>query len=366
MTPLEKYQSLLDGNGFIADTAQQAAVGHTQSLYENLVQVYDDYDGLFSRFKRQFIKGKVREPVRGLYLWGGVGRGKTLIIDLFFDSLPFPEKQRIHFHRFMLMVHLELKKINNREDPLEVVADSIVGNTWVLCLDEFHVTDITDAMLLGRLLKALFLRGITLVTTSNEAPDELYAGGLQRERFHPVIDLIKCHTRVFRLDEGTDYRLRYLDKAETYHYPLDQTANEMLETNFMHIAPEQGIKNAILEIEGRDIETVCCADGVVWFDFDRICDGPRGTADYIELARQYQTVLIGGIPVLTDSEVDLAKRFMTLIDEFYDRQVKLIITAAAPPDAIYTGKKLEKPFARTLSRLQEMQTHDYLAKPHLS
>ena len=365
MTPLEKYQALLENDDFIADTAQRTAVELTQSLYEKLARVYEDYDGLFSRIKRQFIKEKVKEPVTGLYLWGGVGRGKTLIVDNFYDSLPFPEKKRIHFHRFMLMIHLELEQIKDREDPLETVAENIARDTWVLCLDEFHVTDITDAMLLGRLFKALFLRGITLVTTSNEAPDELYAGGLQRERFHPAIDLIKCHTQVVKLDGETDYRLRYLDKAETYHYPLDQSAREMLEINFMHIAPEQGIKNAILEIEGREIETVYCADGVVWFDFEKICDGPRSAADYIELARQYQTVLIGGIPVLTDSEVDLAKRFMTLVDEFYDRQVKLIITAAAPPGEVYTGKKLEKPFARTLSRLQEMQTHDYLGKAHI-
>ncbi len=235
-----------------------------------------------------------------------------------------------------------------------------------MCFDEFHVTDITDAMLLGGLLKALFERGVILVTTSNESPDELYSGGLQRDRFLPAIEIIKQNTTVLNVDSGIDYRLRFLDTAEIYHYPLDEAANMMLGGNFEHIAPDEGRDNVVLKIEGRQIKTIRCADGVVWFDFPAICDGPRGAADYIELARQYQTVLISNVPQLTDNDNDQVKRFMTLVDEFYDRNVKLILTAAEEPEALYTGARLAREFQRTTSRLQEMRTHDYLAKPHLS
>ncbi|MEE9551951.1 MAG: cell division protein ZapE, partial [Gammaproteobacteria bacterium] len=280
-------------------------------------------------------------------------------------SLPFPEKSRIHFHRFMQMVHQELKQLKNIENPLQKVADNISTRTWVLCFDEFHVSDITDAMLLSGLLEALFDRGVTLVTTSNEEPDQLYWDGLQRERFLPAIELIKKHTRVVNVDSGNDYRLRFLDKAEIYHCPLDEIATEMLCNNFEHIAPDEGMDDVALEIEGREIRTVRCADGVAWFEFTGICDGPRGSADYIELSRLYQTVLISNIPAMTDTDNDKAKRFMTLVDEFYDHNVKLILTAAVPPEDLYTGKRLTKAFKRTISRLQEMQTHDYLARQHL-
>jgi len=364
MTPLEKYQADLMREDFHADVAQESAVRHTQYLFDGLLAEGNTENSFFEKIRQKFQKDK-SNFIKGLYFWGGVGRGKTYIIDSFYDSLPFKEKQRIHFHRFMQMVHAQLRDLNDVEDPLQIVADNIASETEVLCFDEFHVSDITDAMLLGGLLKGLLERGVVLVTTSNEAPDQLYWDGLQRERFLPVIDLIKKYTTVVNVDSGIDYRLRFLDKAEIYHSPLDDKAMEMLGINFNHIAPNEVTEGLAIEIEGRVIQTIHHADGVVWFDFDAICDGPRGPADYIEIARLFQTVLISHIPVMDEVTNDKAKRFMTLIDEFYDRNVKLIVTAAAGPSGLYTGKRLAKPFLRTISRLEEMHTHDYLAKQHL-
>ena len=364
MTPLEKYQADLLREEFHADQAQENAVRQTQKLFDTLLFDDDAENNFFEKIRRKFQKDK-SNIIKGLYFWGGVGRGKTYLIDSFYDSLPFKEKQRIHFHRFMQMVHAQLRGLNGVTDPLQIVADNIAAETEVLCFDEFHVSDITDAMLLGGLLKGLFERGVVLVTTSNEAPDQLYWDGLQRERFLPAIELIKKYTEVVNVDSGVDYRLRFLDKAEIYHSPLDDKAMEMLGFNFNHIAPNEVTEGLPIEIEGRMIQTICHADGVVWFDFDGICDGPRGPADYIEIARLFQTVLISDIPVMDELTNDKARRFMTLIDEFYDRNVKLIATAAARPSELYAGKRLTKPFLRTISRLEEMQTHDYLAKQHI-
>lgn len=365
MTPRERYQKDIECNGFTADPAQRIAVEHTQRLYDELLAKQDKNSSLITRLKQSF-NGNKTVPVKGLYLWGGVGRGKTWIIDAFFETLPFENKRRIHFHRFMQWVHHQLKQLKNRENPLVIVAERFANDTHVLCFDEFHVSDITDAMILAGLLGALFERGVTLVATSNESPDELYAGGLQRDRFLPAIELIKQHTDVVQVEGDIDYRLRFLDKAEIYHFPLNEGAEEMLTNCFCHIAPDAGKKDVVLDIEGRSIETVRCADGVVWFDFNAICDRPRGTADYIEIAREYQTVLIGGIPVMNEADIDRANRFITLVDEFYDRNVKLILAAEADPEYLYSGKRLARKFQRTISRLQEMRTHDYLARPHMS
>jgi len=365
MTPIERYRNDLKRPDFSEDPAQRLAVQHCQSLYEKITAEYHKNRGVLSKLKHMIFDNG-HERIKGLYFWGGVGRGKTYIIDCFYECLPIRHKQRIHFHRFMQMVHRELRKYKDIENPLVHVADKLTKKTRVLCFDEFHVTDITDAMLLGGLLTALFERGIILVTTSNESPDDLYAGGLQRERFLPAIELIKEHTKVLNVDSGIDYRLRYFDKAEIYHYPLDEDSADMLKRNFEHISPDWGEKNVSLDIEGRDIQTVRRADGVVWFDFDSICSGPRGAADYIELAREYQTVLIANVPRFNEDDNDKARRFMTLVDEFYDRQVKLILTAEEAPEKLYGGKRLAREFERTVSRLKEMTTHDYLAKPHLS
>ena len=364
-SPLQRYQQDLDSGNFTFDQSQRDAVEHTQALYEALVSderaSNNILNNLFSRFS-----GDPARRIKGLYFWGGVGRGKTWIIDTFYDCLPFEEKMRMHFNRFMRMVHRELKALADIQDPLTAVAKNISETARVICFDEFHVSDITDAMLLGGLFKALFEQGVTLVTTSNEHPDKLYWDGLQRERFLPAIALLHQYTRIINVDEGTDYRLRYLDKAEIYHHPLDERADVMLLENFQHIAPDAGNEKSTILIEHRQIETVQCADGVVWFDFPAICDGPRGPGDYIEIGRLYQTVLISRVPQMDESQNDLAKRFITLVDEFYDRNVKLILSAATTPENLYIGKRLARPFKRTISRLIEMQTHDYLARQHLS
>lgn len=363
MTPLQRYQRDLESGEFTADPAQRQAVESTQALFEVLEDSGRTDTGFLQSLLKLFVKDEPR-PIRGLYFWGGVGRGKTYIVDTFYDCLSFSEKKRIHFHRFMQMVHHELKQLRNVEDPLQLIAEKFAKDVRVLCFDEFHVSDITDAMLLAGLLKALFDRGVVLIATSNEEPDKLYWDGLQRERFLPAIELIKAHTQVVHLDSGVDYRLRYLDKAEIYHYPLDDAGEQMLLSNYEHMTSETGRVNSTIEIEGRKIKVVRFVDGVVWFDFYAICDGPRGPADYIEIARQYQTVLIANVPQFTDNENDMAKRFITLVDEFYDRNVKLIITAAERAEGLYLGSRLNKPFKRTVSRLVEMQTHDYLARQH--
>ena len=363
MTPWARYQQALLHEDICFDPAQAAAVRHTQTLYDKLPASKANEKGFWRKIKQHLRPNSRFIP--GLYLWGGVGRGKTYIINCFYDSLPFKEKQRTHFHRFMRQINAQLKQLKNITNPLEKVADNITAETSVLCLDEFHVSDITDAMLLSGLLKALFARNLVLVTTSNEGPDQLYQDGLQRKRFLPAIALIKHYTEVVHIDAGTDYRLRYLDKAEIYHAPLDEKAHAILATNFEHIAPNQETEASPLFIEGREIAAIRRADGVIWFDFQIICGPPRGPADYTEIARMFQTLLISDIPAMTDQDNDQAKRFMILVDELYNHNTKLIVTAATQPENLYSGERLAKPFRRTISRLEEMRTHDYLAKQHL-
>ncbi len=367
MTPKTAYKSALKNNEIDRDAAQELAVGKLHSLFLQLIEKHKQQDtrqNILDHIKHKLSK-KQSKTIQGLYFWGGVGRGKTFLVDLFYDCLPFDKKMRIHFHRFMQMVHFKLKRLNDVESPLEIVAEDIASKTLVICFDEFHVSDITDAMLLVGLFQGLFERGVILVATSNQEPDRLYSNGLQRERFLPAIELIKQYTQVVNIDSGVDYRLQFLDKAEIYHSPLDDDSKTMLQNNFEHIAMDVGLKDQTIEIEDRPIETQCIAGGVVWFEFDTLCDGPRSAADYIEIARCFQTVLLANIPAMDDHMVDKAKRFMTLVDEFYDHNVKLIITAEALPENLYTGKRLAESFVRTESRLNEMASHDYLAKEHL-
>lgn len=364
LTPIGLYRQALRNGDIIADAAQEQAVLLTQALYEKLLAGSGRNRNLYQRIKHR-ISGKQAERIKGIYFWGGVGRGKTRIVDAFFESLPIDKKLRLHFHRFMQRVHLELKSLQNIENPLHKVADGFAREARVICFDEFHVSDITDAMLLSGLLEAMYERGITLVATSNQHPDNLYAGGLQRDRFLPAIEMIKQNCQVMQLDSGIDYRMRFLHSAEIYHCPLDAQAEQMLTVNFEHIAPNQGRAARTIEIEKRKIQTIRCADGVVWFDFIAICDGPRGPTDYIEIARQFQTVLIGNVPQMGEDQNDQARRFIALVDEFYDRNVKLIMTAAAPVSGLYQGKRLQASFERTISRLIEMQSRDYLALQHL-
>ncbi len=362
MNPWQRYQADLQRSGFSYDPAQEEAVRHLQALYEALVSEDSGPKPLGRLLQR--LRRPRPEPVRGLYLWGGVGRGKTYLVDTFYESLPFPQKRRLHFHRFMQMVHGELKQLRDQQDPLKLVARRLAPRTRVLCFDEFFVSDIADAMILGGLLEALFDEGVTLVATSNIPPDQLYHDGLQRERFLPAIALIKQHTKVLNVDGGVDYRLRFLERAEIYHVPHDAAAERQLAEDFRQIAGSEGRADATLQVEGRPIKARRLADGVAWFDFDALCDGPRSQTDYIELARLFHTVLLGGIPQLTPERDDQARRFISLVDEFYDRNVKLIMTAAVPATELYAGKRLAFAFERTVSRLQEMQSQEYLARPH--
>jgi cell division protein ZapE len=303
--------------------------------------------------------------VPGLYLWGSVGRGKTWLMDAFHESLPFSRKRRTHFYRFMLEVHERRKQHADEQDPIGRVAADIAGETRVLCFDELFVSDIADAMILGRFTEALFEHGVTLVATSNVPPDALYKDGLQRERFLPAIARIKEQCAVLHLDSPTDYRLRALTQAEIYHSPSDAAAEANLAAWFRELAPEESREGGALTIEGRPIAARRIADGVAWFDFAAVCATARAPADYVELARTHHTVLLSRVPQLTASDEDMARRFITLVDEFYDRGVKLILAAEVPRDQLYAGKRLAFEFQRTLSRLQEMQSQEYLARPHL-
>lgn len=305
-----------------------------------------------------------RDPIRGLYLWGGVGRGKTWLMDLFFASLDTERKRRVHFHRFMREVHRALRARDGERNPLPQVAADIAAHTDVLCFDELFVTDIGDAMILGGLFAALFDRNVTLVATSNVPPTKLYHDGLQRARFLPAIDLLERNTEVFEMGGGTDYRLRALQRATLYHFPDDAAARQRMADGFHAIAGTKGGEATSIEIEGRAIPARQIADGVAWFEFDALCDGPRGASDYIELACSNHTLFISGVPRLDAAMDNQARRFITLVDECYDRRVKLVLSAAVPLTELYAGKRLRFEFRRTESRLQEMQSHEYLADAH--
>lgn len=308
---------------------------------------------------------RAASPLRGLYLWGGVGRGKTFLIEAFFAELPLREKRREHFHRFMLDVHARLRAHRDRPSPLEGVADDIAPLARILCIDEFVVGDVADAMILGTLLEALFRRGVTLVATSNLPSGELYHGGLQRERFLPAIALIEKHCRVMQLDAGVDYRLAQLERATPWLGPGVPDPESSLAAMFERLAGGPGRRDAQVEISGRSVAARREAEDVVWFDFFELCDGPRSAADYVEIARCYHTVFLGGVPVMERTADDAARRFITLVDEFYDRGVKLFVSAAADtPEGLYTGERLAFEFRRAVSRLHEMQGRGYLAKPH--
>lgn len=365
ISPLQRYAQDLQREGFQEDPAQRAAVEKLDALYHQLVAAEAVLERRTS-LQRAWNRWRGERPalIRGLYLWGGVGRGKTYLVDNFHDCLPFRRKLRIHFHRFMQRVHAELTELEGEPNPLEIIADRLAGEARVLCFDEFFVSDITDAMILGGLMQALFARGVTLVATSNIVPDELYKDGLQRQRFLPAIDLVKRHTEVINVDAGIDYRLRALQRAELYHTPLDDSANASLLKSFESLAPEAGKQWERLQINGRFLSSRWVADDVVWFEFAELCDGPRSQNDYIEIARIYHAVLIGNVPKMNAAMDDQARRFINLVDEFYDRNVKLILSAEVPILELYSGGRLEFEFQRTQSRLQEMQSQEYLARSH--
>ena len=355
--PLEIYKALLDGGDYKADAAQRHAIEQLDRVWTELN--CDRDPKWWAKFR-----GNQNQAVTGLYLWGSVGRGKTWLMDLFFDSLPFEDKQRIHFHRFMARVHTALRCMPNARDPLPEIARQWSKQCRVLCFDEFFVSDIADAMLIGGLLQALFDEGVTLIATSNVSPDDLYKNGLQRAKFLPAIDSLKKHTVSIHVDGPQDFRLRILKRSEIYLHPLNDHAESSLSSAFKRMSGDCCL-DPELEINGRILQAHQRSDGIIWFSFETLCQQARSTSDYIEIARAFNTVLLSGTPPMDESNADASRRFINLIDEFYDRNVKMLISATTPINDLYTGTRLAFEFQRTTSRLTEMQSHTYLAKPHL-
>lgn len=308
--------------------------------------------------------GKNGFALRGIYLWGGVGRGKTMLMDIFYQSLNNNRVIRKHFHHFMLHVHEDLKKLNKTRDPLVTVSQGIAKKADVLCLDEFQVTDITDAMILAGLLRALFAEGVVLVTTSNIPPKDLYRDGLQRSQFLPAIDLLQNNCHVLNLDGTTDYRLQTLKRDGTYHHPLNEDTATRMQKAFDAVSSHTRWADNSIEILGREIAVIAQSEGAVWFQFKTLCDSPRSQNDYIEIVRRHHTIFISNLTAMNDQHNDVAKRFLNFIDVAYDSRVKLVISASNPIQEIYSGKKLEFEFARVLSRLIEMQSEEYLQQSH--
>lgn len=359
-SPLQAWREGVQSGRWQHDPAQAQALEALDRVYFEVCAALDEQTG----WRRWLSAWRQPEPVRGLYLWGGVGRGKTFLLDLFFDGLPTTRKLRLHFHRFMGRVHAELATLKEVEDPLAVVADRFAAEVKVLCFDEFFVSDIGDAMLLGRLLKHLFARGLTLLATSNVEPKNLYRDGLQRAKFLPAIALLEQHCEVLELHAGQDWRLRALEQAAVYYSPLGAATDAALEAAFLRLATTARDPRPHCMIHGRPIPVHSRAGDLIWFDFAALCEGPRAAADYIEIARSFPTVFLSGVPVLDRDREDPARRFVHLVDEFYDRAVKLIVGAAAPPSALYRGERLRFEFQRTESRLIEMQSQAYLAREH--
>ena len=362
MTPLQRYQSDIQKRKIKADDLQWQALQRTQRVYSEI--------NIGSQSKSSFLSSlfKKEQPVRGLYLWGGTGRGKTYLVDSFYECLPGDKKYRVHFHRFMLDIHQQLEDLPKSPNPLEIIAAQLAEKMKVLCLDEFHVHDIADAMLLAGLLKAMFEKGITLVATSNIAIHDLYKNGLQRERFMYAIELLDKYTEEFNLGEGTDYRFLILDETE-HLYIIDESntsemGNDFLSYKFIELAPCQPKTNRAIEVNNREIKYISWADDVIWFDFNELCQTNRSAHDYIEIAERFQTVLVSDIQILNEMDDAAAKRFIHFIDAIDDHNVKLLASANAKPDVLYRGSRMKFAFDRTISRLTEMGTEHYLKLAH--
>ena len=359
------YNELLKKKQLVKDPRQKMVVQALQTLYDALDAAgHSGNANLLRRVTRHWSKKANKRNLRGLYIWGGVGRGKTFLMDLFFSNLHIQKKLRLHFHHFMDEIHKTLKTHRNRRDPLKLVAQKFANKAEVLCLDEFLVNDIGDAMILSGLLEGLFANGVTLITTSNVAPDALYKNGLQRERFLPAIQRLREHTNVVRLGGETDHRFEFLQTSDVYNSPINASSEDWLEHNFLNLATQRNETSwEKIKINDRYLRTIRHTDRIVWFDFKEICDGPRSTSDYIGLANQFNAILISHVPVFRGKD-DQARRFINLIDELYDRNVKLILSAEAEPNELYQGIRLQDEFKRTASRLIEMQSHQYLEKQH--
>lgn len=371
LSPTSRYLNALNEGSHQPDDVQKEAVSRLDVIYQALINrsapAASQSGGLMAKFGKLLGKRELKEavPVRGLYMWGGVGRGKTWLMDLFYQSLPGERKQRLHFHRFMLRVHEELTSLQGQSDPLEIVADRFKAETDVLCFDEFFVSDITDAMLLGGLMKALFARGITLVATSNIPPDELYRNGLQRTRFLPAIDAIKQFCDVMNVDAGVDYRLRTLTQAHLWLTPLDASTTQQMDKLWLALAGAARQNAPELEINHRPLPTLGVENQTLAVSFSTLCVDARSQHDYIALSRLFHTVMLFDVPVMTPLMENEARRFIALVDEFYERHVKLVVSAAAALHDIYQGERLKFEFQRCLSRLQEMQSEEYLKRAHM-
>ena len=356
---LDAYAATLATRGSRADAAQQAAADRLQRLYSELLSFKVARRNTFRRLISRTT------PPRGVYFWGGVGRGKSFLMDCFYDSVPYKRKRRIHFHAFMHQVHRQLEELKNEADPMEALAVRIARDVRLLCFDEFHVSDIADAMILGRVLEGLFAQGVVLVMTSNYPPDQLYPNGLHRESFLPAIALLKKHLDVYEVEAGIDYRLRALEQVEIYHYPADAAAEAKMRDYFRVVAGEEGQEGGQISVLDRDIPALRRANGVIWFDFRTLCGGPRSQNDYLEISRSYHTVLLSHIPKMTQHQASEARRLTWLVDVFYDHRVKLIATADCAADQLYTEGTQATEFTRTVSRLTEMNSREYLALAHI-
>ena len=370
LSPASRYQQALTEGTHQPDNVQRDAVNRLDGIFQKLTNKPIDTvhtSGLKAAFGRLLGKKEpqLAAPVRGLYMWGGVGRGKTWLMDLFYHSLPGDRKQRLHFHRFMLRVHEELTALQGHSDPLDIVAERFKAETDVLCFDEFFVSDITDAMLLGGLMKALFARGITLVATSNIPPDELYRNGLQRARFLPAIDAIKAHCDIMNVDAGVDYRLRTLTQAHLWLSPLNDETQSQMDKLWLALAGAKRTSAPELEINHRPMQTLGVENQTLAVSFTTLCVDARSQHDYITLSRLFHTVMLFDVPLMTPLMESEARRFIALVDEFYERHVKLVVSAEVPLYEVYQGERLKFEFQRCLSRLQEMQSEEYLKRPHM-
>jgi cell division protein ZapE len=358
-SPSEWYQAALKREGFIQDDAQAMAIERLNDLWLRLVD--------FKRLRGRFLGRSLRTPdvPRGLYLWGGVGRGKSFLMDAFFQCVPYQRKRRVHFHHFMAEVHRQLRSVVHEADPLVTVAARIAQSTRLLCFDEFHVSDIADAMILSRLMSALFERGVVLVTTSNYPPSGLYPNGLQRDRFLPAIALLESSLDVVSVDGGNDYRLRELASADLFMVPADAGSEQRMQQIYQRLTVGADELPHEIEVLGRKLTLKYHAPGVIWFDFFALCGGPRAQTDYLEIAREYHTVLLSGIPQLSEAQSAEARRFTWLVDVLYDHRVKLVASSAVAAEQIYLEGVQASEFFRTASRLTEMQSNSYLQLPHL-
>ncbi|AWL29131.1 cell division protein ZapE [Acinetobacter defluvii] len=357
VSPAERYAQALSSGQFLPDEAQAQAVHELDRVWQELIHRYKASKKAFRRFRRQ-------TSPKGVYMWGGVGRGKTWLMDQFYDSIPFRRKTRMHFHHFMQFVHKELNKLSGQRNPLDLVADQIYKDAVVICFDEFFVSNVTDAMILSDLFQKLFSRGITLIATSNIAPDGLYKNGIHRDRFLPTIEMVKKNCVVLNVDAGVDYRLRVLKQAQLFKSPLNEANSAWMAERFKALVSSQVVSKDPIMINNRVVQTLGHTEDVLWCDFSELCMKPRSPSDFIEIANIYNTVLVSNVPHLNDFLSEGTRRFIYLVDEFYDRGVKLLLTSADTIIEIYEGEKLAFEIERTRSRLLEMQSDDYLQSEH--